>query len=83
MDFINIWIVPIVTGFIVAIFSVEYSIRRLSGSTGEQVSGHATDMSKVYFGRNEMLAATSINFEAKGTLRGTLESSEVVQPAII
>jgi len=27
-----------------------------------QVSGHATDMSKVYFGRNELLAAKSISF---------------------
>jgi integrase len=27
-----------------------------------QVSGHQTDMSKVYFGRNELLAAKSINF---------------------
>jgi integrase len=27
-----------------------------------QVSGHATDMSKVYFGRNELLAAKSLNF---------------------
>jgi integrase len=30
-----------------------------------QVSGHATDMSKVYFGRNEMLAAQSLNFSKK------------------
>lgn len=27
-----------------------------------QISGHKTDMSKVYFGRNELLAAQSINF---------------------
>jgi integrase len=46
-----------------------------------QVSGHATDMSKVYFGRNEMNAAKSINFNEKGTLRGTLESSNVMQSA--
>ncbi|MDD5673043.1 MAG: site-specific integrase [Chitinivibrionales bacterium] len=30
-----------------------------------QVSGHKTDMSKVYFGRNELLAAKSVNFGAK------------------
>jgi integrase len=30
-----------------------------------QVSGHRTDMSKVYFGRNEMLAAKSLNFGDK------------------
>lgn len=30
-----------------------------------QVSGHATDMSKVYFGRNELLAAKSLNFGSK------------------
>jgi len=47
-----------------------------------QVSGHATDMSKVYFGRNEMNAAKSIHFNEKGTLRGTLESSDVMQAAI-
>jgi integrase len=29
------------------------------------VSGHATDMSKVYFGRNEMNAAKSITFNSK------------------
>ena len=46
-----------------------------------QVSGLATDMSKVYFGRNEMNAAKSINFNEKGTLRGTLESSNVMQSA--
>jgi len=30
-----------------------------------QVSGHATDMSKVYFGRNELLAAKSLHFGSK------------------
>jgi integrase len=30
-----------------------------------QVSGHASDMSKVYFGRNEMNAAKSITFNSK------------------
>ena len=29
-----------------------------------QVSGHKTDMSKVYFGRNEMMAAQSIKFNS-------------------
>lgn len=48
-----------------------------------QVSGHATDMSKVYFGRNEMNAAKSIDFKEKGTLRGTLESSGTMQTAMI
>ena len=47
-----------------------------------QVSGHATDMSKVYFGRNEMNAAKSISFREIGTLIGTLGSSENVQTAI-
>jgi integrase len=46
-----------------------------------QVSGHATDMSKVYFGRNEMLAAKSIDFKEIGTLTGTLEGGEVSQIA--
>lgn len=30
-----------------------------------QVSGHLTDMSKVYFGRNEMLAAKRFNYGQK------------------
>ena len=30
-----------------------------------QVSGHATDMSKVYFGRNEMMAAKALKFGEK------------------
>ncbi len=47
-----------------------------------QVSGHATDMSKVYFGRNEMNAAKSIDFKENGTLIGTLEGSESMQNAI-
>jgi len=39
-----------------------------------QVSGHATDMSKVYFGRNELLAAKSVNFGTKpDTWTGHLE----------
>ena len=47
-----------------------------------QVSGHATDMSKVYFGRNEMNAAKSIVFDEKGTLRGTPGNSDATQAAI-
>jgi len=43
-----------------------------------QVSGHATDMSKVYFGRNEMLAAKSINFNEKCPLECPQGSSAVV-----
>ena len=40
-----------------------------------QVSGHATDMSKVYFGRNELLAAKSVNFGSKpDTLTGHLKA---------
>jgi integrase len=35
-----------------------------------QVSGHATDMSKVYFGRNELLAAKSVNFGKKVSTSG-------------
>jgi len=46
-----------------------------------QVSGHATDMSKVYFGRNEMNAAKSIDFK-EGTLRGTLEVGGAMQTAV-
>jgi integrase len=46
-----------------------------------QVSGHATDMSKVYFGRNEMNAAKSIDFK-ECTLGGTLEGNEVMQSAV-
>jgi integrase len=48
-----------------------------------QVSGHATDMSKVYFGRNEMNAAKSIDFKEIGTLTGTLEGSETMQTAMV
>jgi integrase len=63
-----------------------YTDLLLKGNTPHtvmQISGHATDMSKVYFGRNEMLAAKSINFGEKGTLRGTLESSENMQTAMM
>jgi len=39
-----------------------------------QISGHATDMSKVYFGRNELLAAKSLNFGSKpDSLTGQLK----------
>jgi integrase len=47
-----------------------------------QVSGHSTDMSKVYFGRNEMDAAKSIHFKEIGTLIGTLGSRDTMQTAI-
>ena len=46
-----------------------------------QVSGHASDMSKVYFGRNALLAAESIDF-GECTHGGTLGVSGVMQPAI-
>jgi integrase len=63
-----------------------YTQMLLSGNTPHavmQVSGHATDMSKVYFGRNEMIAAKSIDFKGIGTLIGTLEGSEAMQTAIV
>jgi integrase len=48
-----------------------------------QVSGHLTDMSKVYFGRNEMLAAQSLRFGQNGTIIGTLKGSDTSQAAIV
>lgn len=64
---------------------VAYTSLLMAGNTPHnvmQVSGHATDMSKVYFGRNEMVAAKAIDFKGIGTLIGTLEGSDVLQTAI-
>jgi integrase len=47
---------------------VAYTDALLAGNAPNvvmQVSGHRTDMSRVYFGRNEMLAAKSFNFGSK------------------
>lgn len=63
---------------------VAYTHLLMAGNTPHavmQVSGHATDMSKVYFGRNEMMAAKSIDFKEIGTLTGTLEGDKVLQIA--
>jgi integrase len=54
-----------------------YTDLLLAGNTPHtvmQVSGHATDMSKVYFGRNELLAAKSLTFGSRpDTLTGHLK----------
>jgi len=57
---------------------VAYTDALLAGNAPHivmQVSGHKTDMSKVYFGRNELLAARSFNFGSKpDSLTGQLKA---------
>jgi integrase len=47
-----------------------------------QVSGHQTDMSRVYFGRNELLAAKSVKFGQNRTLYSTLEGCDTALSSV-